>query len=300
MVSLLRFLFIGLLIVASQDFRAQGCSDAGACTIPALKPVSPETADGKNEFHFGISAGAADHSIFVLTPELGYSRRIGPSLRVDSKITYALHRGNGIATSGFGDFFLLAAYDWSSRLAITAGCKIPLSSADLEKDGLALPMDYQPGLGTLDFLAGVSFKTGEWTIAAGYQQPLTQNDNLFAPLDWPSESPLSEFIRTGRYERQGDVLLRVARSFHVSDHLDIQAGLLPIYHLGEDVDQSFFPERKIAGSDGFTLNANVYFLVKTEAGSLFNFSIGFPLVVRDTRPDGLTRSFVAGVEYVIR
>jgi hypothetical protein len=55
--------------------------------------------------------------------------------------------------------------------------------------------------------------------------------------------------------------------------------------------------QEIEGSDGLTLNATCHFLLSVGEKSKLSFNIGFPLIVREARPDGLTRSFVAGVEY---
>ena len=60
-----------------------------------------------------------------------------------------------------------------------------------------------------------------------------------------------------------------------------------------------FEEIEIEGSSGLTLNATVQAEIKSGQHNKLNLSLGFPLLVRKVRPDGLTRSFVMGVEYLI-
>lgn len=281
---------------------AQGCSDAGACSIPAFKPSTVVSPDKKNEFMVGLSAGAADHNIFVLTPQIGYSRKLGSSFSVDSRVTAALHSGNGVSTSGLGDVFVNINYLPSAKFSITGGMKIPLNSGGrFYTDEIVFPMDYQSSLGTLDLIAGISYQSNGWHFNFAYQQPLTQGDNLFSPdsLAHP-ESPFNNFPSSFGFERQSDILVHISRMISVNDHLTFIPGLLSIYHLREDrfyhIQESSIP---IDGSSGLTLNATLYSTIQLNDSGKLGVNIGFPLVVRDVRPDGLTRSFVIGAEYSV-
>jgi hypothetical protein len=53
----------------------------------------------------------------------------------------------------------------------------------------------------------------------------------------------------------------------------------------------------VFGSKGLTLNANVFLNYKINDKSALEFNAGSPLVARDVRPEGLTRSFVATIQY---
>ena len=75
-------------------------------------------------------------------------------------------------------------------------------------------------------------------------------------------------------------------------------GLLPIYHLAEDKFTDIDGVVKsIEGSSGLTLNGTLYFEFMIGDAGFLEMSVGFPFVVREARPDGLTRSFVFGVAY---
>ena len=73
---------------------------------------------------------------------------------------------------------------------------------------------------------------------------------------------------------------------------------MPIFHLKNDsyTDASDV-EQEIKGSQGLTLNGNVYLDYYPRSNSAFQLNLGLPFVVRDVRPDGLTRSVIANLEY---
>jgi hypothetical protein len=76
--------------------------------------------------------------------------------------------------------------------------------------------------------------------------------------------------------------------------------ILPIYHLSNDKYSEFTGNteviREIEGSDGLTLNLNLQSKLKLD-NSFITLNIGFPVLVRKVRPDGLTRALVLGLNY---
>ncbi len=254
-----------------------------------------------NKLSFGLNMGVADYTIAVYGGGLGYSRNFGDQWRIDSKITFLSQGGNDIHVTGPGDIFVNLNYMPSRQVAISMGAKIPLTQADKMADGLPLPMDYQSSLGTLDFLGGISYTLENWFFAVGVQIPIQQNENEFFADLYAPDSPLALIQSTNQFERSADVLLRISRPIAVNEKMTITPGLLPIFHLGEDqftdVDGV---EKPIDGSGGFTLNGTVFLDYKLSAGNALEFSLGFPFIVREARPDGLTRSFVLGIGYTKR
>jgi hypothetical protein len=292
-----RFLVVSILVLLNvAPSRAQGCSDAGACSIESLSPAA-SSLEKKNELSIGLNAGAADHNIFVLGAQIAYSRKIGTSFSLDGKLTYASLSNNEHSEGGLGDVFLIANYKPSEIFTISGGVKIPTHKASEPADFIYdLPMDFQSSLGTIDLIVGLACQKNNWLFGLGYQQPLSQNENKFAPFYW--EGRLNDFHITQGYQRKPDLLLRMARIFPLTEKLTVVAGLLPIYHVGEDTFLGFDGNtHNIEGSAGLTLNATGHFILKAGDKNKFGFNIGFPIVVREARPDGLTRSFVAGVEY---
>ncbi len=281
---------------------AQGCSDAGICTLPGFRPVvSSDRSMKRHHIMAGISAGAADQAISVLGASVGYAYRMHDKWGFDTRVTFQSMSGNGVAVSGPGDVFLNLTYHLSPQISLTGGSKIPLMRADREYMGHPLPMDYQPGLGTLDLVLGVSYKSDRWYWVAGYQQPLSDNENRYTPDNFGPGSKLSLFQNTNAFQRKSDLLLRASYLARLNDRMTMMPGLLPIYHLGEDAyTDADGADQFIEGSSGLTLNATVVFEMQIRESSSLRVSLGFPLIVREARPDGLTRGFVMGLEYGLK
>jgi hypothetical protein len=279
--------------------QSQGCSDAGFCSINSFKPAATELQQetGKNQFRAGVSAGSADYDISVYSIHLEYSRQINRSWRIDTKIAMLSQNGNGIHTTGLSDIFINANYAASDRIDVIAGVKIPLSDAGKTKDGLPLPMDYQSSLGTFDLIAGVAYKVKKWKFNLGWQQPLSQNSNSFIAENYPSHSPLHGLQSTRNYIRKGDVLMRIAYTVPLSRKLTLVPGLLPIYHLADDEFTNLNGKQIIHGSKGLTLNVTGLLQYTMNEKNTLELNLGSPVVARDVRPDGLTRSFVATLQY---
>ena len=288
-----------IIILPCMYIHAQGCSDAGICTIEALKPAASSIEMQKSsKVSAGFSVGSADYGITVFGGNLGYSGRLTERFSLDAKVTCLSQSGNDIGVAGPGDVFINVNYGVSQKFILTAGTKIPLTKADKKFDGVPLPMDYQSSLGTFDLLAGIKYNPERWQWALAVQIPLRQNENAFFPEFYDTTSLVSTIQATNGFHRQADILLHVSRTFEMSDKITFTPGLLPIYHVSEDTYTDIDGIIKnIDGSDGLTLNGTVFIDVELDDVSTLEFSLGFPFIVRDARPDGLTRSFVFGAGY---
>ena len=280
----------------------QGCSDAGFCTINGLKPKDGEgTKASTNQVKIGAFVGRGDNSISVYGNYLEYNKQLTDKLGFDVKLTTLAQTGNGISAIGLSDLFVNTNYAVSNKLKCVFGAKIPLSKANRRQDGLALPMDYQASLGTFDLILGLGYDIHNFQLVAAIQQPLTQNGNQFFAGNYPATSALRGFQTTNNFQRSGDILVRLSYPFDASSKLKITPSMLPIYHLANDkFTDEFNVKREIIGSQGLTLNGNLYLDYEINNKNILQFNVGVPFVVRDSRPDGLTRSFVASLEYRIR
>lgn len=291
------FLFLILFFISLQNtVHAQGCSDAGFCTLSSFKPVSL-TDSSMNQVKLGISTGRGSHSISVFNTYVEYNRQLSGKTSLDAKLVFSSQTGNGISSSGLSDLYLNSNFTISENTVFTVGTKIPFSNGNTA----GLPMDYQSSLGTWDLISGISFQYQKAKFAVALQQPLSQNKNSFFSTSYPSTSPLSKIQSTNKYKRAGDILFRAAYPFSVSKKFMATASLLPIYHLSDDkyTDMSG-TEKTIAGSQGLTLNGNIFLNYAVNNSSNFNLSLGAPFVTRKARPDGLTRKYVATLEYALR
>lgn len=290
------------------NLYGQGCSDAGVCTINSFKPndtdstgITDSTKLLNNQIKVGVFFGRADHSISVYGTYLEYNRQLNNKFGVDVKLTTLAQRGNGISVFGLSDIFVNTNYKASEKLKFTLGVKIPLLKANKMNDNLPLPMDYQASLGTYDFIFGVKYEIKKIQLVAAIQQPFVQNDNQFIATNYPSKSELSKFQSTNKFERSGDVLLRVSYPINITSKLKFTPSILSIYHLTNDkYTDEFTVKRDINGSQGLTLNGNAYLDYEINSKSIVQLNVGMPFIVRAARPDGLTRSFILNLEYRIK
>lgn len=282
------------------SLHAQGCSDAGACSIDAMKPQSETDASKKHQIKTGVNLGKANHNISAVGGYLEYGYSWAEGSGVQLRCTGAALNGNGIKISGVSDLYLTAQQPWNSHLTIFGGVKIPLNKSDKSNANQILPMDYQTSLGTLDIIAGVQGKMEKFFYALSVQSPVQQNKNTFIQST-DSSSIYHAFITTNGFKRKSDILLRIAYPWKLSEAWTFTPGLLPIYHIGNDTYRDATgKDIEINGSGGVTLNANLLLDWNPGANGTVQIALGSPLVVRKTRPEGLTRKFVAQVEYQVR
>lgn len=296
------FLTIAMYCLGTTYIHAQGCSDAGFCTVNSFKPHGTDSTKSlRNQFKVGAFFGNADNSISVYGTYLEYNRQLNKNIGLDAKITSLAQNGNGISEFGLSDIFLNANYSAAEKLKFTIGAKIPLANANKTYNNLPLPMDYQASLGTFDLIFGVGYEIKKIQFVAAIQQPLTQNKNQFLAINNPVNSEFRKFQSTNNFDRGGDVLLRISYPVNINSKLNLTPSILPIYHLRNDkYINEFNVEREIYGSKGLTLNGNVYLDYAINSKNIIQLNVGIPFAVRDARPDGLTRSFVANLEYRIR
>lgn len=293
------FLFIMFVSIFPCLALSQGCSDAGFCTIDSFKPHTEDTNNTmNNRIKVGASYGRADHDILVFAAYVEYHKSINDHWSVDARFTSLAQSGNDISAFGISDLYLNGNYK-TGKIVLTTGIKIPFNAADRSRDNLPLPMDYQSSLGTFDLIAGVGYHFGNFQWVAALQQPLTQNNNAFEPLLYSEDSPLFTFQSTNKFVRSGDVLIRASYVFKWGNWT-ITPALLPIYHLREDRYTDIQGiQRNIEGSSGLTLNTNLFVDYFLSNRSALQLSVGAPMVVRENRPDGLTRSILFNLEYRI-
>jgi hypothetical protein len=212
------------------------------------------------------------------------------------QLPYQINVGEFTTTAGMSDPIFTLSHDLgnysSARFNINVGFKIPSGSANLEGEGVPLPMPYQVSLGTYDLMLGFAFTYNRFLAAVGFQQPLNANRNQY------TGQPIGNvvFDNTRNFMRRPDLTIRVAQGFEWKKFI-FSAGVLPILHLGNDTYESDFMERvEIKGSAGLTLNINGSAAYQLP-NSLLLLDLAAPAIVRTARPDGLTRSFLMSLTW---
>lgn len=279
----------------------QGCSDAGFCTINSIKSNSEEGNESLNTLKLGAFYGNADHAITVYGNYLEYKHQVNKKFGIDARLTSLAQHGNGISAFGLSDFFVHSNVQLNENLKLTLGVKIPLSKSNKSASNLPLPMDYQSSLGTLDFIFGIGYEIRKIQFVAAIQQPLTQNENQFISSTYPTGSRIRLIQSTNKFERSGDVLIRISYPIKITSKLIFTPSILPIYHLQNDkYTDEFDVKKEINGSKGLTMNGNAFIDYAFNRNNSIQLNVAMPFIVRDARPDGLTRSFIANIEYNIR
>jgi hypothetical protein len=207
-------------------------------------------------------------------------------------------------TNNLSDIVLAVNYNFmnkeESAASVIIGAKIPLNNSNVTINNNSLPMHYQSSLGTYDLIFGVNYLQNKLGVSLALQQPVIQsNENEFIT---PTDPNLKEFKyqSTNQYERKGDIVNRISYNFSLLENkLYVRPGILNIYHLGNDIyyDESNI-KTEIKGSNGLTVNGNIFIAYRFTPSKQLELSIGSPFITRDSRPDGLTRKLVVGLEYL--
>ena len=291
-----------LFFFGGETALSQGCSDAGVCTINAIKtPVpSEQTQDFQNQLKIGYAFGDASFGVAIHTPYLEYTRSFGDIVSITAKGLFGVHHGENAVTAGLADVLFTAGVRVATGATLLAGVKIPFDKADRSKDGLPLPMAYQTSLGTTDLLLGVRYGIDDFGLAAAYQQPLAQNSNGFLPELYAPGTIDPEYLPTNEFERKADVLLRLSHRLAFRGNTwTLISSILPIYHTANDTYLSAAGVRTdLPGSRGLTLNLSVMLQYRLGKSDHLELSVGAPVISREHRPDGLSK-FAVGMEYAI-
>ncbi|NLR94516.1 MULTISPECIES: hypothetical protein [Flammeovirga] len=292
--SSLAFFMLSTFVTTNYS-NAQGCSDAGVCSIgPMTHNEISEDDPSKGEIRFkpSYSLGEKQTSIIGLQVEADYN--INDKVYFQFLMPYVISTGELGTATGLGDITLSLSVpvykNDKVRTTIFAGTKIPLNDGNVMDNGVALPMAYQPSLGTFDLLGGVAVNVDHFLFSVGYQQPLTQNSSTYISND---PDPDAKFKTTTGYERAADMAIRAEYAKANFEKWSWKAGLLGIVHMGEDsyIDTEDNNQRKnIENSSGLTLNITGG-ISRTVGKYTFGSDLGFPVMAREARPDGLTRTF---------
>lgn len=309
-----------LIISAHFQAHAQGCSDAGACSagpIGQLQLWQDSTADVVDYRHmarFGYSYAIGEQGTTIMQANADISIGIGPKLSMQAKVPFQWASGNLGESGGFGDIITTVSYaflkEHERNFTGVIGLRLPTGTTNafvtdatpFEPLVRPLPMVYQTGLGTTDLLMGINARHGRWVAALAYQHVMhNANNNRFTHSVWFQDPDAVKYFESNFLERKDDLVGRVQYAYGCG-RLSLQPGLLAIYHVAEDTQQNDYltdmnmsPERSaIKGSQGLTLNITAdlrYTLCEQWAvEALF----GSPMITREVRPDGLTRSLVTG------
>lgn len=114
------FFLLFLVPVCSGKINAQGCSDAGVCTIHSIK--NNTWGDGQEEkvntVVAGFAFGKGEDNISYYTPYLEYTRAFKTGTALTVKFNYVISDGRLATTSGISDVFITASQAFDKRKAV--------------------------------------------------------------------------------------------------------------------------------------------------------------------------------------
>jgi hypothetical protein len=302
------------LILSNITF-SQGCSDAGFCTMGAMKP--DQNFMKRNDFklrtldlnqYLGLTH--FKDFIHVTNAEVNF---VGfKKYTFQAKIPYFYIKGKLGQNDGLGDFSLCATRPLVTAkkysLNFTIGTKIPTNKALAKVGNATLPMYYQTSLGTFDFVTGVSLSMKGWLFATGYQQVLySVNENDFK---WAPFKELGLFEVAKQYhasvalKRGKDIMFRVEKNFNYSK-FNFYVGLLDVWRLNEDEVTNPSTGKRDLVSDALGTSKGHALTLLTGLG--YNLSVKSSLIAmygdklfnRQYNTDGLSREnvFTLGYQY---
>jgi hypothetical protein len=315
------FLIVGactLLTIYSFRGKAQGCSDAGFCTMGAMKPDQPFRKNiplklRSMELSFYRGTTTLSPIIYVSTLDVNFNI-VDDKTFFQVKVPYQMVKGNLGKTSALGDISLCLTRKLFSAgefdIQVSLGGKIPANDANLKDDvnNLPLPMYYQTSLGTYDVIAGLSMMSRNWLFATGVQHPFNRTSNHFTWAPWipvykNGEDP--DYVRSynGAYElkRGTDIMLRAERNFRFS-RVNFSIGVLPIVRINRDEVTDVNAKKRIRpdGTTGMAFSAIATTGYSFNVRSGIRFLYGRKLRSREVNPDGLTRHDVMTFTYFYR
>lgn len=295
-----KIIFSSLLsIIGSITVFAQGCSDAGVCSIGNS---FQNESSSKNLIETGSIYGVGEADLTYLSSYVTYSRTFNDKWALSAKITYAIADGSFGQRGQFGDAYLISNYKFAEKnqkqWSVLTGFKFPFTTSNAKINGYSLPLDYQASLGTFDLILATNYNYSNWDFNLGVQIPVFNNNknSYFAEY-----SGTDDFPSTNLFERKSDALFRTTYTYQTPNKkFTFKPNVLFLYHLGEDSYENIFSEREtIEGSDGLTINGNLITSYTLNSKSSLELSLATPFVVREIRPDGLTRAFTAGLIYKV-
>ena len=290
-------LSILLLSLSINIAGAQGCSDAGVCTIGdfyAQRIVDAKKKVPKNEIDLSFTYGTHGKNEKFYQPQLNYRhiKKNGSFFEIRLPLNIAGNTALDVTTAGIGDI----TTTYNNKLSLirdhpikySLGLRISLSNADKSdgKSAYSYPMTLQNGLGTADLLAAASYDLGKYfSVGTGVQVPVLQYNKNVAVFYPAGAAPI-----TGEgYRRQPDVLLKLTGHYQLKQ-LKINGGVLGIYHLANDHYNTAAGKYLLLNSQGTTLNWTIDLGYPISKQWMLGLLYAEPFKTRTNIPDGLARS----------
>ena len=314
----MRLLILCFLVAFSIQGLSQGCSDAGFCTMGAMRPdqnYSKRIAVKLRSLEVNYYRGTSLLTPVIYAVNVDFNLAVTDRSSLQIKLPYQWIEGSLGENAGLGDISLSYTQNlkttskWS--LNGTLGAKIPSNDANATVNNeftngqpTPLHMYYQTSLGSYDGIAGLSMVNEKWLLATGIQIAFTENGNEFVwggfP-NYPNQEYINKYNRGIHLKRGIDVMLRVERNFKFTN-FNFTLGALPIYRITKDnvIDPGTENRIDLEGTTGLALSVLGSFGYQFDVNNSVKVIQGIKLTDRKVNPDGLTRNEVLSVSYIYK
>lgn len=262
------------------------CSDAGVCSVGSnsINDEDKKIFDLSASYKFGNSG--KDDEVNYHSFQIGAGYNVLEKTSLQLSIPYNLQSGPLGNVNGIGDLLVSITQKFYSdgKSSFNASAGLKLATGDDNKDNL--PMPYQSGLGSNDFIFALSYTYNKLTFGAGYQLAGKRNNNFI------------------KHKRGDDLLLRGAYSF-LFEEFSITPQILFIKRLAKSsiLDTTTTEETFVDVENSDQTQVNLLVLTNYQVSNSFSlfFDFAVPFIKREVNVDGLTRAFSAsvGISYSI-
>lgn len=293
-----KFLLLLLLYSISYSIiNAQGCSDAGVCSL------DNEESENKYKISLTQSFGISD-KVLILTSTLKGKFKIYDTY-ITAHVPFVHARNRRHYASGLGDILLSIGLPFDN-FTINTGSKIATNNADKTFNNTStLPMAFQSSLATNDLIFALNYKYENYKFTIGYQHVLSSNVKNEHIIQNENDSIL---YSTYNLKRGNDIMLSAISKIEDGD-FTYTYGTNLIYRLTKtkydkppnyEEKYPLFPMQnnmEVNGSDGLTMNLLGSIHNELNDYSELILDIGFPIIYRKHIIDGLKRNFQLNLTY---
>lgn len=314
------FFVMVCLGVLSNCVYSQGCSDAGFCTMGAMRPNQMYKSQSHTrmklqsvsvDFYRGTLPCLLTPIIYAATIDMIFGWGKKNSFQI--KLPYRYAEGGLGKLGGMGDIALSFTHTLKStsewNLNGTFGGKIPLGDGNRTVNnehtgGVDAPihMYYQPSLGTYDIVGGVAWASKKWLFTTGIQIPWNATKNKFVWNDFRNH-PDPEYVQkhdVGHGLRRGmDVVLRMERNWRFTNY-NFSFSLLSIWRITKDtalIDENFTKRAGKEGTTGAVFSALINLGYQFDVKSGVKYIHSSALTHRHVSLDGLARKAINVISY---
>lgn len=303
MIKITRFLFIIFLAgcAVTNSLNAQGCSDAGACSIGSMDENELEkTEPYRLKISFDQSVALGEKFTFISQTAVTLDIRVFKSTSLIIRTPFIFTSGNLGNSTGIGDLLvslIQQVYQGNeSQFGLLLGGKLKSNNSNFSFYGSPLPMAYQTSLGTYDIIGGAQYLWKTWDFYFAYQHPFGRNENQY--LNNPDVTDESKiYFESAQLKRGDDLAFRVQKTFQIKNKQSLLPGVMPIYRIQKGSIIKNDQEVILDGSKGLTLNLYLTYMKQLKGNTLFYLTASFPVIERSYRADGLTRNFVISLRF---